>query len=98
MAQEWKTFSSENREAATGGGSSAERPRVSMHPFGEVTRLEMQRAPPEPSGGLVYSVMEITPCHPLEPDWVLILLSLQTPDWWNGVGGAITWSVDLLID
>lgn len=40
LAQEWKTFSPENREATTGRGS-AERPWVSMHPVGEVTRLEM---------------------------------------------------------
>ena len=46
LAQEWKTFSSENREATSGRGS-AERPWVSMHPFGEVTRL-------------VYLVTEIT--------------------------------------
>lgn len=47
MAQEWKTFLPENREATTGRGSG-ERPWVTMHPFGEVTHLEMQRRPPEP--------------------------------------------------
>lgn len=51
LAQEWKTFSPENREATTGRGS-AERPWVSMDPFGEVTCLEMQRRPPEPSEAL----------------------------------------------
>lgn len=56
MAQEWKTFSPENREATT-GRNSAERPWVSMHPFGEVTRLETHIRPPDPSD--VYLVMEI---------------------------------------
>lgn len=35
LAQEWKTFSAENREATTGRGSSG-RPRVSMHHFGRI--------------------------------------------------------------
>lgn len=36
MAQEWKTFSAENRDATTGSGSSG-KPWVNMHHFGEFT-------------------------------------------------------------
>lgn len=52
MAQEWKTFSSENREATTGRGN-AKRPWVSIHHFEKFTCLELKRRPPEPNEALM---------------------------------------------
>lgn len=46
MAQEWKTFSAENREATTGSGN-AKKPWVGVHLFGEFTCLKMKSRPPE---------------------------------------------------
>lgn len=45
LAQEWKTFSAENREATTGRGSAG-RPWLSMYLLKELTCLEMQRRRP----------------------------------------------------
>lgn len=66
LAEEWKTFSPENREATTGRGR-AERPWVSLHPFGEMTCPKMQ------TRALVYLVVEIISCHLQKPAWNVIL-------------------------
>lgn len=66
LAEEWKTFSPENREATT-GRVRAGRPWVSLHPFGETTCLKMQMR------ALVCLAVEIISCHLQKPAWNVIL-------------------------